>query len=484
VTSAPVPRILVVFAVVAAFASTVGAQGSGPPTAAAAGKLALSTNSAAAREAFWRGLEKWQSATYSGGQKDFRRAAALDNEFALARAFATGEEPGRSQVMERDRAIADAARQSTEEGLLALFWREKALAHSARAKALLQAAMQLMPNEPSIAVEYVWSMSGEGDNPKMILDSARAFHARFPNYGPLMFPIALFAMNTGDTAGALRAVEEYTHLAPRAPLAFGYYGILLQQLGRFDEAEAQYRKGMALLPEHSDYGTDPASALAELLAMRGRTADARAVALQALARAPDARDSSMYMSEVAGTYFAAGDVRRATQLLEQARAISPIMGNGNGPDRPDAILAEANAVFGDRRSVGSYLARLHSDSPADSAVDNLIYAISHGYAGQLDSAMIYSDKLANSTVPWRGPWSHRVRGIALATAKQCDRAKAEFVQTDTTSAEVLTAWADCEMQRGHRAEALALRDRAIKSQEFTFFRPAIVRARLRLAQMK
>ena len=94
------------------------------------------------------------------------------------------------------------------------------------------------------------------------------------------------------------------------------------------------------------------------------------------------------------------------------------MGNGNGPDRPDAILAEANAVFGDGRSVSSYLARLHAETPVDSAVDIVIHALAYGYAGQLDSAMAYSDRLANNTtVPWRQPWAHRARGIALATAK-------------------------------------------------------------------
>src|SRR4029077_1935225 len=131
------------------------------------------------------------------------------------------------------------------------------------------------------------------------------------------------------------------------------------------------------------------------------------------------------------------------------------------------------------------LSRLHSDTPIDSAVDIVIHALAHGYAGQLDSAMAYSDRLANTTtVPWRQAWAHRTRGIALATAKQCDRAKAELTQADTSSVEVLAALADCEMQLGHRAAALALRDRAKKSQEFTFFRPAFIRARVRLAQME
>jgi tetratricopeptide (TPR) repeat protein len=380
--------------------------------------------------------------------------------------------------MERERATPDAARQSTEEGLVALFWREKALGHPARARALLRAAMQLVPNEPTLAVEYIWSSNADGVDAKMNLDSARAFRARFPNYAPLAYPIPFLTMNVGDTAGALRAAEEYTRIAQRAPVSFGNYGGLLQQLGRFDEAEAQYRKGMALLPTHSDYGTDPASALAELYELRGRNSDARAVAAEALSRVTDARDSAMYMTELAGTYFAAGDTPRGTQLLERARQASPTFGNAADPTRLDFILAEANAVFGDGRAARSHLARLSPETPVDSALVLVVSSLTYGYGGQLDSALVYSDRLVNNTtVPWRERWGHRTRGIALATAKQCDRAKAELTQADTSSVEVLTMLADCEMQLGHRDAALALRDRAVKTQEFTFFRPQKCKSR-------
>ncbi|MFL5600025.1 MAG: tetratricopeptide repeat protein [Gemmatimonadaceae bacterium] len=477
--------ILLAFTAVVPHKPAAG-QAAPPAGTATAGKLTLTTSSPAAKAEFWQGLEDWQTGAYTSGVRHFRRASALDNGFALARLFSMGEYEAREHPMDRDRAVADAARQSTEEGLLALFWREKALGHPASSKALLRAAMQLMPNEPALATEYLWASNGEGNDLKRALDSARVLRTRFPDYTPLAFPIGFLAMRAGDTASALRAAEEYTRIAPRTPVSFSTYGGLLQQLGRFDEAEAQYRKGMAFLPAHPDYGWDPASALAELYILRGRNADARAVATEALLRAADASDSAMYMTELASTYVGTGDYRRAIQLLEQARQKSPTVGSAMNPQPLDYALAEVSALAGDLSSARSYLARRHPQTPTDSAILAANTAFDYGYGGQLDSAMAYSDRLAKiTTVPWSGPWSHQARGVALGVAKQCSRAQSELAQVaDTASLEVRTARADCELQLGNRTAALAVRDRAIASQDFTLLDPVYARFRVRLAQMK
>lgn len=482
-------RSSAVLAVLAAAAiAHLPARGQSPQQqgTVAAGRLALTTNSAAAKAEFWAGLEDWQSSAYTSAQQHFQRAAALDDRLALARIFATGEYAVTHQQMaDRELSVAEAARQSTEEGLLALFWREKTARNVARERVLLRAAMQLMPNEPALPVEYIWA-SFDGVDPKQTLDTARAYLARFPNYGPLAYTVPVYSMRIGDTAGALRGAEEYIRIAPRTPVSYSYYGGLLQQLGRTAEAEVQYRKGMALLPAHADYGTDAASALAEMYAIRGKYVEARAVVTEALSRVTTAYDSAMYMTELAATYFGTGDNRQGMQRLEQAREKSPVIGNAIGPERLDAILAIANATYGDGRSVGMYLDRLQPTDAVDTAVTLVMRGRAYGLAGQLDSALAVSDRLANNTsVEWRGIWSHRVRGVALANAKQCTRALPELAQAaDTMSFEVLDARAQCEIQLGHKAAALALRDRALASQDFSFFYTPMIRSRLRLAQMK
>ena len=481
------PTLFLTLAAAAAISSAIAngqaAQSVANPTA---GKLALSTSSTEAQSEFWKGLEDWQSFSYSSGERHFRRAYALDNGFALPRVFATREIIAPATAMERDKALAEAARQSPEEGLLALFWREKALGHFNKARILLRAAMQLVPNEPGPATEFLWSSVGDNVDSKLLVDSARALRARFPSYGPLALVQSVISMNAGDTAGALRAAEDFTRIAPQSGAAFGYYGSLLRQLGRYDEAEVQLRKGMQLLPAHADYGNDAASSLAEMYALRGRYADARAVATEALAKVTDPSDSAMYMAEIAGTYLATGDDRRALQLLQQARQKSETLGGGTRPVPFDYFLAEASAFTGDLSSLRSYLGRVQPQTANDSAMHMLQYAADYAYAGQLDSSLAYSDRLAKlAAVPWAAGYAHHTRGIALAAAKQCARARAELSQApDTAGFEMQYTRADCEFQLGNKAAAVALRDRAIASQDFVLLDPAYVNQRKRLAQMK
>jgi len=456
------------------------------PASSTTGRLVLTTNSAEAKAEFWKGMEEWQTGTYGSATRHFARAYALDDNFALAHLLSMGEVQAREHPADRDRAVADAARQSTEEGLFALFWREKSIpGNAARTRATLAAAMQLMPNEPSIATEYLWSSQSSVDDAKKALDSARVWRGRFPSYTPVALPIAFLDLAAGDTSGALRAAEEYTRIATRPSVAFGAYGGLLWQLNRYDEAETQLRKGMGLAA-HPDYGWDPAGALAELYMVRGRYNDARAVATQALSRATDADDSAFYMSALAGTYFATGDNRRAMQLLQQAREKRETVGGIQNPFPLDYALAQGSALSGDVSGMRSYLGRIRPQTAQDSAVLTANYAFDYLYAGQLDSVPAYSDRLAKITsVEWTGPVSHRVRGLALVAARQCGRARTELRQAaDTVSPQMRLAAAECELQSGNRTAAVRLRDQAMSSPNFVIFVPSDVRERVRLAQIK
>ncbi len=477
--------IVVALATIIARSSAAG-QSPQAPANAAAGKLPLTTNSSEAKAEFWRGLEDWQSYSYSSAQRHFRRAYALDNRFALARVFATGVSLSPATATERENAVAEASRQSTEEGILALMWREKALGHVAQTRILLRTAMQLMPNEPAPAVEYLWSGIDDAVNPKQLADSARAIRARFPAYAPLALVASVTSFNAGDTTGALRLAEEWTRIAPQTPASFGYYGGLLQQLHRFDEAEAQYRKGVQLLPAHADYGSDAASALAEMYTLRDRTADARAVLTDALSHATQPSDSALYMTELATTYYASGENRRAMQLLVQAREKSETVGSGTNPYPLDIILAEVSAYNNDLASMRSHMSRMRRETAYDSAMFYANYAEVYAYVGQLDSAMAYSDRLATVTaIPWAVGIAHHTRGVALAAARQCTQARTEIAQApDSTSFELQYARADCEFQLGNRAAGIAFRDRALASSEFVLYDPMYIHERRRLAQMK
>jgi hypothetical protein len=156
------------------------------------------------------------------------------------------------------------------------------------------------------------------------------------------------------------------------------------------------------------------------------------------------------------------------------------------PTPLDYILAEASALTGDLSATRSYLSRVRPESSADSAVLYANYTADYAYAGQLDSALAYADRMASvKGVPWAANAVHHARAVALAAAKQCSRARTELAQApDTASLELLLTRADCELQLGNRALALALRDRAIASPEIVLYDPIYARQRVRLAQMK
>jgi len=463
------------------------AQGPQQQGDALSARLDPTTSSAEAKAEFWSGLDDWQNQSGTTAEQHFRRAIALDSNFGLARVFAAGY-PARGREalpsVEMDRGIALSARATAAEGLFALAWRERSANRHRRSAQLLHSAMELLPGEPRLASEYVWETI-EASDTKAALDSVRVFRQRFPSFAPLCFPLAYLLTARGDSTEALKVAEEYTRLSPQSPASFTYYGRALQIRGRYAEAEAQYRKALAFAPARPDYPYDPASSLAEVYALQGRTADARAIAMEGIARAVDAQDSALHLIVAAKASILAGDQRQALTLLASARAKSQFV-TRLASLSIDALLAEANALFGDRRTVPTHLARLPIVNPNDSTLALVWHAVEYAYAGQSDSALAYADHLVAGAAPetqWRTMWAHVARGIVLRDKRQCAQALDELRQADSTLVEVQAARADCELQLGNRAAAVMWRDRVLARREMGL-RPAEIYARARMKQMK
>ena len=477
---------LLITALVVAPLSSALAQGTQQQGDVVSGRLDPTTSSAAAKAEFTAGLDDWQNQSPTTAERHFRRAIALDSGFGLAHVFA-GAIPARSvesfRSGELDHGVALAARASTPEGLFALAWRERAAHRPMQSAQLFHAAMELLPNEPRLASEYVWELIEASDN-KSALDSVRAFRKRFPSFPPLCFPLAYLLMARGDSAEALEVSEEYTRLAPQSPASFAYYGRALQVRGKYAEAEAQYRRALSFAPARPDYPYDPPSALAELYELQGRTAEARTIAMEGIARAVDAPDSAFHMVVAARTSILAGHQREALKLLASARERSQFTGDGASL-RIDGLLAEAHALFGDRRAVPAYLARLPIINPGDSSVSLVWHAVEYAYAGQLDSALAYAAHLTAGATPetqWRVNRAHLARGLAYREKRQCAQALEELRQTDSTLVDVQAARAECELQLGNRAAAVMWRDRVLARRELGL-RPAEAYARVRMKQM-
>jgi tetratricopeptide (TPR) repeat protein len=474
-------------AVLLGIAGSTQGQGPQPNTPTAGAKLELSSASDAAKTEFWLGLEDWQNFTFSSAQKHFERAASLDPGFGLARAFAAAAPAinGAPVVTaEFDRGLTDAARASTAEGVLALAWREKAFGRNAAATSLFRAAMDLMPNEPRIASEYVWSLATT--DAKAALEAAKAARTKFPTSGAVALAVSYSLLQNADTAAALAEAQRYTQVAPTQPVSFVTYGDFLRLQGRYDEAEAQYRRSLTFAPKHGDGGADGVVALASLLIQRGKMAAARQTLNDALQRATSAADSLSYFDVLSGVSLYASDIPAAIGTLETASRLSGRASTGLGVFVPNFKLALTNAAYGDRKSVSKYLAPIHALAPGDSTQVDMWRGVAYAYAGQADSTLKYADKLAAraSKNPVAGRVAHFARGQLYLNMRQCDKALDEFRQSDSTWVEVEAGSADCEMLAGHRAAALRYRDLVLNRRDVNLYDPGEIRARLRMAQLR
>lgn len=473
-------------AVLLGIAGSTHGQATQQSTPAPGAKLELSSASDAAKAEFWLGFDDWQNFSYSSAKKHFERATSLDPSFGLARAFAAAAPAINGAPVttaELDRGIGDAARASTAEGVLALAWREKAFGRSASATSLFRAAMDLMPNEHRIASEYIWSLATS--DMKAALEAGKAARAKFPTSGPISPALSFALLQSGDTAAAVAETQRYIQLAPMQPASFVTYGDFLRLQGRYDEAEAQYRRSLTLAPKHADGTSDGAVALASLLVQRGKVAAARQTLSDALQHAASAEDSLLYSDVLGGASLHASDVPAAISAFETAGRLSGRASNGLAVFVPNFKLALTNAAFGDRKSVSKHLAPIHAIAPSDSTQVEIWRAVAYGYAGQADSASKYADKLAarapNNAVA--GRIAHFTRGQLHLTTRHCDKALEEFRQSDSTWVEVQAGKADCEMQAGNRVAALRLRD-AVNRRDVNLFDPGEIRAHLRMSQLR
>jgi tetratricopeptide (TPR) repeat protein len=448
--------------------------------------LQLTTGSDGAKAEFWTGLDAWQNFGYTEAQRHFERALALDSSFGLARAFIAEAAVQRGFPLrsnEMDRAVADATHGSIAEAVLALAWREKALGRDRSAATLLRAAMELLPNEPHLASEYVWASAGY--DLKAALDAARAARAAFPTFAALSPAFSYVLLQSGDTAGALGEAKRYAELDSTRPVSFVFYGQRLQSLGHLTEAEAQYLRALTLGPPPSEISLDPRVALASVMELQGKTESARVAASEGLRGSTSTRDSVRYLQLLAGTQLFANDPAAALRSFAQFGQLWPKLGIDAGLDPSGLYSALIDAAFGNGRSVPKFLSDVHPRAPGDTVPIEFSLAGIYGYAGTVDSTFKYADKLAAraATNSFAAPLSHFARGEAYLKSGRCEKALEHFRQSDSTWIEVQAGIAECELQLGHRDLALHWQNLALANRQVNLLDPGEIHARVRMTQL-
>ncbi len=121
-----------------------------------------------------------------------------------------------------------------------------------KAEADFEYALQLAPDQPNVLnyLGYAWVERGhEVDRARRMIE--RAVEQR-PNDGAFVDSLGWVQLRQGDMEGALRNLERAVELQPEDPVINAHLGDALDAVGRYREAEFQWRRALNLNPEPGD----------------------------------------------------------------------------------------------------------------------------------------------------------------------------------------------------------------------------------------
>lgn len=442
-------------------------------------RLQATTSSDAARTHLILALDERVHPFAAAARRHFEQALAADATMPLARAGVAMTQVGLTpaqRIEGIEQAIADGRRASAAELALMLSWRELVAGRTAAAGALVAAAHELAPGEPSIAFEHAIRSTVPG--PTRIA-ALRSVIERFPTYGPAHNILAYQLYEAGDKPGALRHVREYMRHSPDHPNALDSYGEIMVWEGQLDEAERAYRRAFEVDPTF----TEARNGLAEVFLARGRGDDARALFAEARAEASDAAGRRSVDYGIVTSLLFEGDVRAAERELERIGR-EAAEAEAAPAARLGYWLAAALAAHRDDRRAATRFMQLAAQQPGEPDASLPIRRV---MAAPDDLALIRSTiaELQTASAAPNAParYTDDLRVLrALEAARTGDFARAESLALEMPNVSgrqfVLGFVAEAMHEAGRTADARRVRDVIMSRPDFTL-NGAFARAKVR-----
>ncbi len=113
-------------------------------------------------------------------------------------------------------------------------------------------ALELAPEQPNVLnyLGYAWTERGEHiDQARHMIE--RAVQQR-PNDGSFIDSLGWVLLRTGDAPGALKNLQRAVELQPEDAVINGHLGDAMAAMGRWREAEFQWRRALLLKPDPDD----------------------------------------------------------------------------------------------------------------------------------------------------------------------------------------------------------------------------------------
>jgi len=320
-------------AVLGAAAAPAAAQ-----TSHAAGKIAITTTSEAARADFLKGRTLAENLRLEDSRQYFRSAIGKDPNFAMAHLSLANSAPTGTEFFEHlGHAVKLADKVSPGERLTIKGAEAGANADPAGQLELYQQLVGDYPQDERARFLLGTNYFGRQEYEKAIDEYRRATEVA-PDFAPAYNLLGYANRTLGRYDEAEKAFKKYIQLIPDDPNPYDSYAELLMKMGRFDESIAQYRKALGVNPQFSPSYTG----IATNLMFQGKYDASRAEAKKLYEKARNDGDKRAAMFATTITYLDEGKTDLALAELDKQYTL------GKGTN-------DAAAMAGDATSMGNIL---------------------------------------------------------------------------------------------------------------------------------
>ncbi|HEY7505373.1 MAG TPA: tetratricopeptide repeat protein [Gemmatimonadales bacterium] len=339
--SVRVRRAWLALAVLGAAATPAAAQ-----TSHAAGKIAISTKSEAARADFLKGRTLAENLRLEDSRQYFRSAIGKDPDFAMAHLSLANSSPTGTEFFEHlGHAVELVDKASPGERLTIEGAQAGANGDPAGQLELYQKLVADFPKDERAHFLLGGAYFGRQEYEKAIGQYRRATEIA-PEYAPAYNILGYAYRTVGRYDEAEQAFKKYIQLIPDDPNPYDSYAELLMKMGRFDESIAQYRKALEVNPQFAPSYIG----IASNLTFQSKYDASRAEAKKLYDRARNDGEKRAAMFATTITYIEEGKTDQALAELEKQYTL------GKSTD-------DAAAMAGDATSMGNIL--LATGKPAE-----------------------------------------------------------------------------------------------------------------------